>query len=176
MIMSKIYFTNKQEFINNITSGNNVDFEITFIKKYHKYKPFLNFFPPVLTNIIFEYINDIIVLKYKFSSIYLYVHMYVNVHTYINYKRMIFDINIYFSTLSTYFESLNAGNTKNIPFYNEFMKRHYKKESYFSDIPYSPIPNHEYFSELKEHNIIRLKHEIILTKIILDCVTKTIIF
>ncbi len=58
-LANKIYLiNNKQELINAIKSKGKTII-LTFIKKYHKYYPFLSLFPTVLCNIIMEYVNDI---------------------------------------------------------------------------------------------------------------------
>ena len=68
--MNKIYFDikSKKQFINDVKYDNEINYNITLIKKYHKYGPFIDFFPTVLKNIIWEYIDDIILLKcYKYK-------------------------------------------------------------------------------------------------------------
>ncbi len=185
--MNKIYFQNKQEFINNVTQYINCNeyltskyLPLTFIKKHHKYEQFLNFLPNVLMNIIFEYINDIMIVCYMIKKSYTGSHPceYVFFFSYIivNYKIIDFDNHIIFDK---WHKQLLLASTPNqhirILSYNEFMKRHYKKESYISHNMHKTLLNKEYLSIIKDHDFIQLKYEIIITKKIIDCITKIII-
>ena len=99
--MSKIYWDlqNKRQFINDIKYDNEINYNITLIKKYHDYEPHINFFPTVLKDIICEYINDVILLschKYKCWGKKLYPSFHFFGYAYINYVLTNFDFHLHY--------------------------------------------------------------------------------
>src|SRR5579872_3902437 len=147
--MSKIYFDkhDKQELINNIMYHNNTTKTsiIKLIKKYHKYETFLNFLPSVLTNIVFEYVNDVIELEYIITYTHNNMYFYeFNAITHINYVPIDIDINFVLTNSkkqnpSIHIEYLDGWKPyaySKINFYsyiNWYMDMYYKKKSYIID-------------------------------------------
>lgn len=157
---SRIYYEKyyKNKFIEELRSNANITSELVFVKKYHRYEPYLNFLPNVISDIVMSYIDDIfnvkcIIEQYEYST---RIRCILSCHD----DEIIFSVQKYYlaMVISEYliFEKLNT-----------YAKYYYGRSYYFSFASYDNMP----YLTLEHKN---LKHTIVILKLITKIIRRII--
>ncbi len=133
--MNKIYLiAGKQELIDTVnllkrpSEYESKQITLTFMKKYPKYYPYLSFIPPVLADIIFEYVNDTFKLTLLIENDN-GINITINQSIRLNYDPIM--ISISFCLIRLVFKRLECISHINCSYscvIKQFMKKYYNKQ------------------------------------------------
>ena len=165
--MSKIYIIKDK-------SNSN---KITFIKKYHKYKPFLSFLPDVLADMVFDYVNDVFEICIEKTDSWLCVQTLIT----LNYEAVMIHF-VYWPNLISIQRLTDVANVIFCPCSHScrvayFMKKYYNQQIKLIDpmiTCHSFRCKAEYFDKIIRHidNHRHYKNEIIIIQLTMDYLKK----